>query len=326
MIRAVFIFRDPFKKGHSIEELFKGVIFEFNKYIKAECFFYNSSQSLFRNVLRLRAIQADIYHITGDVNYMALFLPKSKVVLTLHDIGHFKSLKNWHRIIYGLLWIRLPLLRSAAVTAVSSYTRNDIAHFFPTFSSNIIVVPNPVPTLFKFQPSIFNTSQPRILQVGTGPHKNLSTLVRAISGVRCHLAIIGLLSEDQKNLLQEYNIQYENFVDIKQEEVYEQYVLCDFVCFVSTHEGFGMPILEAQAVGRPIITSNVCSLPEVSNNSTASIDDPLDYKSLHSQILRIINDDNYRTTLVNKGCENVRNYDLQRIVDSYIQIYKSILN
>jgi glycosyltransferase involved in cell wall biosynthesis len=49
--------------------------------------------------------------------------------------------------------------------------------------------------------------------------------------------------------------------------VINEYNKSDILAFVSTSEGFGMPILEANAVGRVVVTSNITSMPEVANNA-----------------------------------------------------------
>ena len=67
--------------------------------------------------------------------------------------------------------------------------------------------------------------------------------------------------------------------------------------FVSTYEGFGLPILESQATGRPVVTSNVSSMPEVAGDAACLVN-PYDADSIREGILRVINDDAYRKDLM----------------------------
>jgi glycosyltransferase involved in cell wall biosynthesis len=87
---------------------------------------------------------------------------------------------------------------------------------------------------------------------------------------------------------------------------------CTGVVFPSLYEGFGLPIVEAQAVGRPVITSNLWSMPEIAGEG-ACIVDPYDVQSIKSGLMRVINDTEYRENLINKGFENVRRFDEEKI-------------
>ncbi len=80
--------------------------------------------------------------------------------------------------------------------------------------------------------------------------------------------IIGKLSEETRKLLSDNNVECEIYDRrLSEEEVIEEYYKSDILAFVSTLEGFGMPILEANAVGRVVVTSNMTSMPEVANNA-----------------------------------------------------------
>ena len=71
------------------------------------------------------------------------------------------------------------------------------------------------------------------------------------------------------------------------EEVVALYQSCDAVCFVSTYEGFGLPILKAQAVGRPVLTSDISPLREVAGEGALKVD-PLDVAAIRSGLTRLI--------------------------------------
>jgi glycosyltransferase involved in cell wall biosynthesis len=94
---------------------------------------------------------------------------------------------------------------------------------------------------------------------------------------------------------------------------------------VSTYEGFGMPILEANAVGRPVITSNILSMPEVAGNA-AHVVNPYKTLEIRNGILKIIQDKEYRNILIQNGINNAKKYNNQNIANEYLKIYKQMYN
>lgn len=94
------------------------------------------------------------------------------------------------------------------------------------------------------------------------------------------------------HLLDKYHINYRWEVNLKNEQVVQKYINCDMLLFVSTLEGFGLPIVEANAIERPVITSNFSSMPEIAGEA-AHLVDPFDANSIRSGVIRIIEDDRY---------------------------------
>ena len=172
-------------------------------------------------------------------------------------------------------------------------------------------------------PKSFNIKNPMILQVGTTANKNIERLIEAIDGINCQLNIVGFLAEALIVKLQKHSINYLNFTDLTEEEIVEQYINCDIVSFVSTYEGFGMPIVEANATGRVVITSNLFSMPEVASNA-AHIVDPYNIVDIKEGFLRIINDADYREGLIKKGLKNCKRFDGDEIANKYLQLYQKI--
>lgn len=324
----VFIFRKHDTGGYSIEELFYGIANELAQKFSVVTYNVGSRWMIFFDAWRLWRLKADIYHVTGDVNYMIQLLPHNKSVLTVHDLGHFlnpnglRGIKGW---IYKWVWLIFPIRGATVVTTISTATKNSIMKYLNIPAYRINLVYNCYSSIFKPNNKAFNNTCPIILQVGTRVNKNISRLIEALHGLKCKLVIVGKLSAAIQQKLTEFNIDYENHIGITHEELYGLYCKCDIVSFISTFEGFGVPIIEAQAVGRALITSNIIPMCDIAGDG-ACIVDAFDISQIHEGICRIINDHGYRTKLVEQGFKNVVRYSPAMIANDYLKLYDKIIN
>lgn len=269
--------------------------------------------------------QGDINHVTGDINYVNLLLKKRKNVLTILDCGVLQRTSGVKKKIITLIWFKLPVLRSSIVTVISEATKKDLIRHTNCHTDKIKVIYVPISDDFNPIPFEFNSRKPRILQIGAAPNKNLTRLIEAVNGLSCTLVIIGEISNENRLLLDTHKIDFENYVGVPFKELLEQYGKCDILFFASTFEGFGMPILEAQAVGRPVITSNLLSMPEVGGSAALYVN-PYKVSEITAGITKICEDAEYRKQLINDGYHNVKRFDSRVITSQYIEVYNSLLN
>jgi glycosyltransferase involved in cell wall biosynthesis len=324
-MKIVYVMRPQKANRHSIETVFGNIIPHLPGQIETLTYVCPGSESIFQTWRELRRLNADLYHITGDVNFHAIGLLGRKVVLTVHDLGHFKNLKGYKKFLYGLFWFRIPGLIARKITCISDFTLRDLCQHFPSLASKSIAIPNPVSP--KLQPSPWlRHNPPHILQVGTGIHKNLGTVIKALEGLNCRLIIVGNLSGEQIAALHAKNIEYESRSNLTESEIIEQYINCDLVTFVSLHEGFGMPLIEAQALGRPVVTSKCGALAKVNQGSAPDLDDPMDHVSLKKMIMRLLEDEEYRNFHLNAGYKNIERFSGDAVVSQYCAIYQVLLN
>ena len=217
----------------------------------------------------------------------------------------------------------MPIRSTRVITAVSRETGEGIYKHLGITDKHIEVIENCHSAIFKRATKPVAAECPVILQVGTSPNKNVSRLVEALKGLHCRLVLIGRIDDELKQKLAECGVVYENHTGVTHEELNKQYVKCDVVSFVSLGEGFGVPIIEAQAVGRPLITSNISPMREVAGDGACLID-PLDVSQISEGLQRIIGDPFYRNRLIESGLHNVSRYSPATISSHYLALYKTM--
>lgn len=323
MLSVTYFYREPRKTGVSIEGIFRLVKDRLKDKVEIKEFYCDGALSRMRNTRQAGKHAGYINHITGDVNFLALALKGKKVILTVHDLGHYDTLKkrNWlQHFIYKTFWFSLPLRNVDIVTVVSQFTKNKLIEYFNFPEDRIRLICDPVKPLFRYTAKDQLDALPRILMMGTGAHKNLGNLIEAARGRKVHIDIIGWPSDADKARLQEYDIAHTIYNNLTDEQVYERYQACDIMFMASFYEGFGMPIIEAQAVGRPVITSNIGAMKEVAGN-TAMIVDPHKPAEIGNAIDQLISDRALYNKMVKLGLENIIPYQYDIIAEQYYQVY-----
>lgn len=325
--RVCYISRYRLKGYHSIEELFMGIKAAMSKIYPCNWYTLKCTGGhpwvIFKNLWSLKPNNDVVYHITGDVHYMAIRLGR-KAVLTVHDVGSILKTKSSVKLLYlKLFWFWWPAARVRYITVISEFTKKELAQIIPRYRHKIKVIPNPVHPIFEYHSKPFNSELPTILLIGTKPNKNLEHTLKALHGIPCKLLIVGELNDAQKRLLNDGAYAYNNVSNCTLSEIYQCYVQCDLLCFVSTYEGFGMPIIEAQAAGRPVITSNVGAMKEVAGDAALLVS-PQSKTALRDAVLEIVKNTDLRTSLVNRGLENVKRFSLNAVTLKYNALYEQI--
>ena len=276
------------------------------------------------NVVEACFHQGDVNHITGDVHFLSLLMRKRKTILTVLDCGILKDTTGWKRKLVKLLWFNWPLRRVSYITAISEATKRDLLGIVKFPAERIKVIHVCVSPIFKPSPKEFNTTCPRILHIGTAPNKNLKGTIAALRGIPCTLVVIGKESPEEEQFMKDSGLGYEWYKhSLTEEEVYNEYLKCDILSFVSHLEGFGMPIIEANASGRVVITGNLSSMPEVAGGAALLVD-PFDSKSIRDGFLKLIGDPDLRHDLVIKGFQNVKRFSIENLARQHETLYSEV--
>jgi len=322
MDSIALIYRKKLNGRHSIERLFSPMDNLSNINRVELPYDLTSLASAIKLFLFGLKIKEKTIHITGDVHYMAIFLFWKKIIITMHDCNHYEDLTGIKKKVIGLLWFRIPILISKKIIVISPFVKEQLQKHFKLDENKIIVIPN---TFNKIEQddTIGKQNIFEILVIGTKKNKNVERLLEAIKEIKnIQLQIVGKLQKKQINLLKEYKILYSNHVDISQKQLCQLYNSSHMLYFASTKEGFGLPILEAQSCGLPVLTSNTTSMPYVAGFGALLVN-PYCVKSITSSIIQIISNKDLRDELVLKGYSNVNRFGESNFVASYTKIYNS---
>ncbi|NDV63034.1 glycosyltransferase family 4 protein [Puniceicoccales bacterium CK1056] len=322
-------FRDSRTGKQSIERLFSSLTVHFEKVFEVDTVHLpnrpGSVPGMAGNIKFARKKGKGVLHITGDAHYIVPFLKRGATVLTIHDCGYLKRLRGIKKFLYKLLWFRLPCRFAQKVTVISEATREDLEKEIGPLGDKLVVIEN----CFTFEPqaahSPFNSGCPKILQIGSGRHKNLDTLITAVDDLPCELKIVGKLSDENRRELDRRKIQYTNEFAVSDSRIQEIYQECDILFFASRLEGFGLPILEAQAFGIPCITSNCSSMPGVAGEGALLVD-PESPEEIRSAIERLKNEPRLREELFEKGRLNLQRFEPATIAQKYMDVFRTLGN
>jgi glycosyltransferase involved in cell wall biosynthesis len=246
---------------------------------------------------------------------------------TIHDLGYLSTSDQFtKKDLYQLTgWTKHSLQHASGGVAVSQFTKNEITRIYGINPDKITVVPNGVGDIPKITPKAssdtlakFKITQQYFLYLGTlKPSKNLPILISAFARyLQNHKTSEVLVIAGKKGWLFE-----EIFNTVKKENIQNSVIFTDYVTesekwtlyqnaiatvLPSLYEGFGIPALESQKIGTPVIASNIPAFKEVLENSAIYID-PTNPSSLITAFLEVKNP-KIRADLIKNGKMQVRKY------------------
>ena len=329
-MKVLFIYRHP-DLGYSIGKVFRPIEKEMRKLADVDALYLPvpsySIKALCENIRYAQRVaktkQYDVIHITGAEHYLLPFLRGHKTVVTVHDLGHYFNLHGLRKWKFGIMQVH-SLGCANVIVPISNYTLYEIEKARLFKKRRMQVIPDQVGNEFQYTEKTFNVDNPVILHIGTRPHKNLTRTIEALEGIQCHLRIVGKVENSDAKLMNEKNIEYSIGQNLSDEELLQEYKNADIINFPSLHEGFGMPIIEGQAIGRLVITSNIEPMVSVAGKNGAILCNPYEISSIREAYKKAITESTYRKNIIKAGLENVKQYRLEHITKQYFELYKSL--
>ncbi|MGY0407570.1 MAG: glycosyltransferase family 4 protein [Polaribacter sp.] len=307
--------------------------------------FWKLFSSLWRQTSIVKQLQEDnveIYHGLSAEIPVGFKSSNIKTVVTVHDLifVRYPKLYSFIDVKIQLKKVRHAVKYADKIIAISTQTKRDIVEFLKVDGKNIDVIYQGCHHSFKevksekFKTEIikkYNLPAKFVLNVGTiNERKNVLTLVKAISNIDIQLVIVGKKTSyynkvDQyicANNLQE-KVHFLEKLNLK--ELSALYQLAEIFVYPSIFEGFGIPIIEALYSKTPVITSTGSCFSEAGGPNSIYVN-PYDYKNLEKQLLYLLENEERRIEIIEKGFDFVQKFNDKNIADSYMNVYKSIVN
>jgi glycosyltransferase involved in cell wall biosynthesis len=268
---------------------------------------------------------------------------RTPTVLTIHDLSFLRQPEffSWRRRFWqASLHLQKLVKRADKIVAISENTKRDLMELLGVSEEKITVIysaANP-----QFRPlaeddqCLVNCRQkydlPRrfILSPATcEPRKNLANIIRAYDSLRqrcselkdCRLVIIGSqgwrqgeAKQAQKLAINHQDIRWLGYLPT--EDLPALYNLASLIVYPSFYEGFGLPVLEAMASGRPVITSAVTALPEIAGTAALMVD-PADANAMSRAMEQILIDRQLAAQLAQAGLEQAKQFSWEKTAEKY---------
>ena len=277
-------------------------------------------KDVIKNICFIRNIDAPVFHLISTEAYLLPFI-NTKKIITYHDLGTINNSRNWlYKIMRRILFIYPSSYFSDYVTFISNESRLEYINFMKIKKDNKLrVIYNPYDE--RLIPVKYEKNEKfTILHIGTAERKNLLSTIEACKGLDIKLIVIGKLSSTQLEALLRYKIDYTNLYDINYHDIVNYYNLCDLVSFPSSYEGFGVPIVEANVMRKPIFAGDIPILHEVANDSAIFVN-PYNVNEIREVIVRLMGDESLREELIKKGIINAIRFQQDKIIKQYEELY-----
>ncbi len=257
------------------------------------------------------------------------------VVNTIHDLSYYSPYAYFSlgSRIYKRSLTRVAMKKSAAIVAVSKFTRDEIMQRFGLDEDKISVIYHGVD--LPSEGEALQAGAPFVLYVGTlEERKNVPTLIRGFSLARAqshfpHRLILAGKRGRRFTRIQAAieNSPYGKDIEVRgyvsRHEILALYQEADAFVLPSFYEGFGLPILEAMAAGTPVVCSRAASLPEVAGDA-AEYFDPSNAEELGMVLAKVLGSPELRAEMKRKGRERAKQFSWDECARRYLKAYQTV--
>ena len=261
------------------------------------------------------------------------FIHPKKSIVCVHGL-EYEYLRGFYSFSHRLFlrWsTKFSAAKSFRIIAVSQNTKNDLAKIYKTDTDKIKVVKHGIsfPPLERgIKGDFLRKKEKYILYLGRiETKKNIQGIIEAYEilnnkySIHHKLVLAGSKGYGHKNLKIPSDVIQTGFVSQEKKEVLmNNAAIFLFPCF---YEGFGLPILEAQAAGIPVVTSYNSSMPEVAGEGALFVD-PRNPAQIARAVKKIIDDNLLRDKLIQSGFENIKKFSWEKCARETLDFLSSL--
>jgi len=258
---------------------------------------------------------------------------KGKQITVIHDLAYlrFPEARNIFGKIYFHLMFKLLSRKSCQIITPSNFSKKEAHQLLSVPSEKIEVIPEAVPQEFietgvspRESEEILNKfgiKTPYIFYIGIRrPRKNIKRLIEAFQMAKRKFNLKLVLAGEKEGKKEE-GIVETGWVSLKEKKAL--YQKAEMLVLPSLYEGFGLPVLEAQSLGTPVLTSNTSSLPEVAGDSVLYVN-PYKVEEIAKGMEKIALDEKLRENLIQKGYENIKRFSWQKAARQLLNLIHSL--
>jgi glycosyltransferase involved in cell wall biosynthesis len=285
----------------------------------------------------ISAAKPDLFHAP---HYVVPFFPPRTTVVTIHDLMHLTRPEHATpaKRAYARWMMGRALRLAAKVIAGSEATKREILAFGPSRGLEVEVIPYGVRQEFfeceekrvsmrglaEARPPVLPFEAPYLLFLGNDkPHKNLDGLLAAFARLRAFFPSLSLvLAGVAPGRIHAEGVHALGFVP--EADVPPLLAGARALVLPSFAEGFGLPVLEAQAAGTPVACSDLPALREAAGDAAVFFD-PADVGSILAGLEKILKDDELRKILRKSGRERAAQFTWARAAERTARIYDRVL-
>lgn len=250
------------------------------------------------------------------------FIHPKRTVVTIHGLEYefCPEAYSWYERWYMRLSIRYSCRWAEVVVCVSENTKRDVMKQYLVPEEKIqVVFEGYDPKIPNLESQIQNRVLPYLLFIGRlEERKNITRIIEAFEILKQkyqiphELVLVGKPGYGYEKIRSEiHNLQSDIPIRelgyVNEEEKWSLLRGADVFVFPTLYEGFGIPVLEAQSVGTPVVTSNTSSLPEVAGEGAVYVD-PLSAEHIAEGIWLVLSDRDRRNAIIERATRNVERF------------------
>ncbi|PIW36745.1 MAG: hypothetical protein COW24_03610 [Candidatus Kerfeldbacteria bacterium CG15_BIG_FIL_POST_REV_8_21_14_020_45_12] len=296
----------------------------------------------FASLKAAKKYNVDIVFYTKNIVPFSHFRLPAKKVIFVYDLGYYeKTIQAYPFMdtLYMKMHFPFSVRQAHAILPISSYTKDDLIAKLKADPKKITVMLLAAEDWYQHNDDSnkisavkdkYKISSPFLFYCGNlSERKNLRRVIEAFNQIKDQIPDHNLYFAGPKTLGSEADLElastllgdrFKHIGFADEADMPALYSAADVYLFPSLYEGFGLPILEANACGCPVLTSNATSCPEIAGTG-AHIVDPLSVSEIADGILKITTNSTYKDELVQRGYDNVKNYNWKKTA----QVVKGVI-